>query len=211
MPASALHWFGSVAARPPHAEAGQRIGLIGGTFNPPHAGHVLVSEIALARLGLDRVWWIVTPGNPLKSRAGLPDLATRLAQCRTLARDPRIIATGFEAGLATTFTAATLGFLVRRLPGVHLVWIMGADCLAELHRWREWRRILATLPIAVIDRPGWHLKALASPAARAFAAGRLPQAKARRLAAAVPPAWTLLTGPLSPISSTAIRAARARR
>lgn len=200
--------FGSLSARLPHAEAGQRIGLVGGSFNPPHAGHVLVSEIALARLGLDRVWWIVTPGNPLKSRRSLPPLAERLALCRAMARNPNIVVTGFEAGLPTTFTAATLAFLGRRRPAVRFVWIMGADCLAEFHRWRQWRDIFHMLPIAVVDRPGWHLAALSAPAARAFASARWPEVRAFELAAAAAPAWTLLTGRQSTLSSSAIRAAR---
>jgi len=207
---SALVDFGALAARPPHAEPGQRIGLLGGSFNPPHAAHLLISRIALSRLALDRVWWIVTPGNPLKTSAGLPPLEHRLRQCRALARDARIVVTGFEQGLDTAFTAATLAFLRRRNRGVRFVWLMGADCLAEFHRWRLWREIFATLPIAVVDRPGWRLKALAAPAARAFATARVPESRANLLAGTPPPAWTLLTGPLSPLSSTAIRAARER-
>lgn len=198
--------FGRIGARPPLAMPGQRIGLLGGSFNPPHAAHRLVSEIALRRLGLDQVWWIVTPGNPLKSRAGLLPLAERLSLCRQIAANRRIRITAFEQGLDATFTAATLAFLLRRRRGVHFVWLMGADCLAEFHRWHHWREIFERLPIAAVDRPGWHLKGLAAPAARAFASARMPEQHAQRLAAARPPAWTYLTGPLSPLSSTAIRA-----
>ncbi len=205
---SSPYRFGSLQAQTPLALAGQRIGLLGGSFNPPHDAHLLISHIALKRLGLDRVWWIVTPGNPLKPGTGLPPLADRMNLCRRLARDPRIVVTGFEQGLPSRYTTATIGYLKRRHPGVDFVWLMGADCLAEFHRWRLWRELLTTLPAAVIDRPGWHLKALASPTARTFAQRRIAERSARLLPARTAPAWTFLTGPLSPLSSTSIRAAR---
>ena len=198
--------FGSLHAKPPLALAGQRIGLLGGSFNPPHAAHRLTSQIALKRLGLDGVWWIVTPGNPLKSQSELLPLAERLALAHAVKQDSRVTLTAFETGLTSLFTAGTLGFLKLRYPGVRFVWLMGGDCLAQLHRWRQWRDIFSLLPVAVIDRPGWHLKGLAAPAARTFAASRLPEYRAQRLAFETAPAWTFLTGPLSPLSSTAIRA-----
>lgn len=201
--------FGSIAARPPLATPGQRIGLLGGSFNPPHAAHRLISQIALRRLGLDAVWWIVTPGNPLKAHGGLAPLATRIAQCEAMKRDSRIHVTAFESRLASPFTAATLAFLCGRNQGVRFVWIMGADCLAQFHRWQHWRDIFTMLPIAVIDRPGFHLQALASPAARAFQSSRRPERLARTIPSAKAPAWTMLSGPLSPLSSTAIRMAAA--
>ncbi|MFM9938460.1 MAG: nicotinate-nucleotide adenylyltransferase [Hyphomicrobiaceae bacterium] len=210
MRTSSPYRFGSIGAKTPLAFAGQRIGLLGGSFNPPHAAHRLISETALKRLGLDRVWWIVTPGNPLKSDRGLLPLDERMALCRTVARNRRIVVTAFEQGLPSRYSAATVGFLKRRHPGVRFVWLMGADCLVEFHRWRLWREMLANMPMAVIDRPGSHLKALAGPAAGAFARQRRPETMARRLASARPPAWTLLTGPLSSLSSTAIRADRTR-
>ena len=197
--------FGAIGVHPPHAEAGQRIGLLGGSFNPPHAGHLQISKIALSRLQLDRLWWLVSPGNPLKSKEGLPPFAERMAACRDVVDDNRIVVTGFEADLGTTYTAATLGYLCRRHPQVDFVWVMGADCLADFHQWRHWRGIFKTLPIAVIDRPGWHLAASASIAARTFAASRRPTERSAGLATASAPAWTLLTGPLSPLSSTALR------
>lgn len=200
--------FGSARVRLPAAAPGQRIGLLGGSFNPPHAAHVLVSQIALRRLGLDRVWWVVSPGNPLKSDRELAPLTQRLAHCRAIARDRRVIVTAFEQDLAARYTAGTLAFLRVRHPGVRFTWIMGADCLAEFDRWWLWRDIFATLPIAVVDRPGQHLKALTSPAARSFAGCRRPESRAQTLPSARPPAWTFLTGPLSPLSSTALRAAR---
>ncbi len=200
--------FASLRARPPLAFPGQRIGLFGGTFDPPHAGHLAISQCALKRLALDRVWWLVSPGNPLKSPQEHAGFASRLAEARRFVRDPRIRVTGFEAALPSPYSAATIAFLRQRLPGVRFVWLMGADNLAAFHRWRLWREIFRTLPIAVIDRPGWHLPALASPAARAFARARLPEAAAPRLATRSPPAWVYLTVRLSPLSSTLLRATR---
>jgi nicotinate-nucleotide adenylyltransferase len=157
--------FGSVRVRTPLALPGMRIGLMGGSFNPAHEGHLAVAETALKRLGLDRVWWIVSPGNPLKSHAGLAPLADRLAAARRLTgSDPRIEVTGFEAALGSPYTAVTVGFLVRRHPGVRFVWIMGADNLAGLDRWQAWREIARMVPLAVVDRPDWRMKSIASMA-----------------------------------------------
>lgn len=200
--------FGRIKARTPLVGAGQRIGLLGGSFNPPHVAHLLNSDIAKRRLGLDAVWWLVTPGNPLKSRGDLVPLNERMAACRALVGHRRIKVTGFEAELPSTFTAATLAYLRCRHPDVHFVWIMGADCLAHFHHWRNWREIMNTFPVAVVDRPGWHLKALASPTAGAFHDHRWPETHARLLPLLPAPAWTFLTGPLLPHSSTAIRVAR---
>lgn len=202
---SAPFRFGSIHARPPHAEPGQRIGLLGGSFNPPHAAHRLITEIALRRLALDRMWWVVTPGNPLKSRSELLPLVERVDLARTLMDDPHVVITDFEKGLGSPFTAATLAHLKLRFPGVHFVWIMGGDCLADFHRWQHWRQIFETIPIAVVDRPGWRLPALASRAGRAFANRRLPEARAPLLATTEPPAWMYLTGPTMHLSSTQIR------
>lgn len=200
--------FGSIRVRPPHAEPGQRIGLLGGSFNPAHAAHLQISLLALKRLKLDRVWWIVTPGNPLKSTGELAPQSERIAESKRVAKDTRIVVTGFEAQLGTAFTAGTLGFITRRYPRTKFVWIMGADCLPQFHRWGQWRDIFQTLPIAVVDRPGWHLPAMASKAAGAFARYRLPAWRSARLADATPPAWTLITGPLNSLSSTEIRRRR---
>lgn len=196
---------GSLLVETPLALPGQRIGIMGGSFNPPHAGHVGVSRTALRRLALDRIWWLVTPGNPLKSHGGLADLETRIAACRRLATDPREIVTGFERGLGTRFTATTLAFLHRRYPGTHFVWVMGADSLAGFHRWQQWRGIAATTPIAVIDRPGWRWKALASPAARAMARQRIGEADARHLALRKS-GWCFVSSRLSQLSSSDLRA-----
>jgi nicotinate-nucleotide adenylyltransferase len=210
-PRSTPSSFGSVKAAPPAVRPGQRIGLLGGSFNPPHAGHALISRIALTRLGLDQVWWIVTPGNPLKSRAELAPLAERVVASRAVARHPRIRATAFEQHLPATFTAVTLAFLKRRARGVHFVWLMGADNLANFDRWQHWREIAAMMPIAVIDRPGWRLRAVASRAGRALAPYRIPECRARLLPGMHPPAWVFLTGPLSPLSSTELRLQRAAK
>jgi nicotinate-nucleotide adenylyltransferase len=195
------------AIRTPIAHPGQRIGLMGGTFDPPHGAHLANSKLVLRRLGLDRLWWLVTPGNPLKSHSTLAPLAERLEASRRFARHPAIEVTAFEESLGTAYTAETLMFLKTRFPGVHFVWIMGGDNLAGFHRWRHWRRIVDTFPIAIIDRPAWRLKALASPAARTLAPYRLPDDRAALLANREPPAWVYLSNKLLPHSSTAIRSA----
>ena len=202
--------FGSLKVKPPLVQHGQRVGVMGGTFNPPHAGHALISRTALRRLGLDQLWWVVTPGNPLKVNNGLPPAASRMALCRRLAPDTRMRITAFEEDLRTPYTAATVEFLVKRYDGVRFVWIMGADNLTTFHRWQHWRDIALNIPIAVVDRPGWRLRALASPAANWMRRSYIPESKARLLPDLPPPAWTFLTGPLSRLSSTELRdAARA--
>jgi nicotinate-nucleotide adenylyltransferase len=195
---------------PPHSP-GMRIGLFGGTFDPPHAAHRAACLLALRRLGLDRVWWLVTPGNPLKDTDGLAPLAARVVAARTLARHPRIDVTGFEADLGTKFTYATVSYLVRRCPDVHFVWIMGADNLRHFHRWQRWRDIARLVPIAVVDRLGPSLYSAASAAGQALAHARIPESAAMTLPGRRPPAWIYLHGLKSPLSSTALRAARALR
>jgi nicotinate-nucleotide adenylyltransferase len=203
--------FGRINAHPPYAAPGQAIGLLGGSFNPPHAAHRMISEAALKRLGLDKVWWIVSPGNPLKKRADTAPLAERLVLAREVAKNRHIVVTDFEADLKTPYTASTLAFLKARTPLVRYVWIMGADNLASFDRWQRWREIFTMVPVVVVDRPGWRMKALASKAARAFASSRVPEADAGGLANRPAPAWTFLTGPLSHISSTALRNKAKRR
>jgi nicotinate-nucleotide adenylyltransferase len=195
-------------ALPPHAR-GMRIGLFGGTFDPPHAAHRAASLLALRRLGLDRLWWLVTPGNPLKDVRGLAPLAERLAAARALAHHPRIDVTDFEADLGTNYTYGTIRYLIRSCPGVHFVWIMGADNLRHFHRWQRWRDIAALVPIAVIDRLGPSLYSIAGVAGQALAWARIPEAAATMLPKRRPPAWIYLHGLKSPLSSTALRAARA--
>jgi nicotinate-nucleotide adenylyltransferase len=192
---------------PPHAP-GMRIGLFGGTFDPPHDAHRAACLIAMKRIGLDRVWWLVTPGNPLKDTRGLAPLARRIAAARTLARHPRIDVTGLEAEIGTSYTHATIAYLRRHCPGVRFVWIMGADNLRSFHRWQKWRGIAAMVPMAVVDRLGPSLYAGASAAGQALARARIPEAAARSLPQRKPPAWVYLHGLKSPLSSTALRAAR---
>lgn len=183
------------------------VGLFGGSFNPPHQGHLLVAEIALRRLGLDQLWWMVTPGNPLKSRTELTPLAERLEACEQLATDPRIKVTAFEKTLGTSYTARTLEYIRSRNPAVHFVWIMGADNLAGFHHWQRWQKIATTFPIAVIDRPGSTLAYLSSKMARTFDYARVDEDDAGVLWQKRAPAWTFIHGPRSTLSSSAIRAA----
>jgi len=200
--------FPGVAARflrMPHVERGMAVGLFGGSFNPPHAGHALVAEIALRRLRLDQLWWIVTPGNPLKSAGELAPLAERLRRSEAIATDPRIRVTAFEAHHAVRFTADTLALVKARNPGVDFVWIMGADNLRDFHRWQRWRRIALTFPIAVVDRPGSTLSFLSSAMAKTFDYARRDETDAPRLARMSAPAWTFIHGPRSRLSSTSIR------
>lgn len=194
--------------RLPQANPGMRIGLYGGSFNPAHAGHRHVSLMGLRRLGLDRVWWLVTPGNPLKDTGELATTAARICEAKRIAGDPRIDVTAFEEAIGARYTVDTLAFLKRRYPRVRFVWIMGADNLAGFHRWRGWREIARMMPIAVIDRPGWTLKAMGSRGATGLASRRIPEAEALALPDLEPPAWVFLHGPRSHLSSTALRRMR---
>ncbi|HKG84722.1 MAG TPA: nicotinate-nucleotide adenylyltransferase [Beijerinckiaceae bacterium] len=197
----------AVPSLPPHPP-GLRIGLYGGSFNPPHAGHLHVGLLALKRLRLDRIWWLVTPGNPLKELGGLPPLAERMAAAQALARHPRLAVTGFEAAIGARYTLDSLEYLAGHAPGVRFVWIMGADNLAQFDRWRGWRRIAQLMPFAVIDRPGWTLRAAQSRAALALARFRIDETDAPVLADRAPPAWVFLHGPRSALSSTVLRQQR---
>jgi nicotinate-nucleotide adenylyltransferase len=192
---------------PPHVP-GQRIGLFGGTFDPPHQAHLAASLLALKRLALDRVWWLVTPGNPLKDTNGLAPLDTRVAAARALAGDPRIEVTAFEAEIGVRYTYDTIRYLVSHCPGVHFVWIMGADNLRSFHRWQRWRALAGLVPIAIVDRLGPSLYAVGGVSAQALARFRIPENAAASLALRRPPAWVLLHGLKSPLSSTALRAVR---
>ncbi len=196
--------------RLPAFRAGMRIGLFGGSFDPPHAGHVQVSLVALRALKLDQVWWLVSPQTPLKAHSPTDGLSQRIAAARMLAIDPRIRVTGVEATLGTTYTAETIARLKPRLRGVHLVWMMGADNLATFHRWRDWQGIAAMVPIAIFNRPGTAFAALASPAARTLARYRREPRDAATLPGSRPPAWVFLPSPHVAISSTELRAARTR-
>lgn len=191
-------------AIPLHAN-GMRVGLLGGSFNPPHAAHRAISLFALKRLKLDRVWWLLSPGNPLKSHSGLRALAERAQAARDVADDPRIDVSCLEAVIGTRYTVDTITHLRGRVSGVRFVWIMGADNLAQFHRWKDWRRIAAEMPIAVIDRPPQSFRALAAPAAQALARYRLPENQAQSLPDRRAPAWVFLTGMKLAMSSTGLR------
>jgi nicotinate-nucleotide adenylyltransferase len=189
----------------PHAGRGMRVGLFGGSFNPPHAGHRLVALEVLKRLELDAVWLLVSPGNPLKDHSELAPLAERVAAARALMAHPRIRATGFEAARGFRYSYETLRFLRRSHPGTHFVWIMGADNLRWFHRWERWREIAALVPMAVYVRPGSSRLAPISRAAQALSRFRIDEADASRLADMRPPAWVYLHGLMSGLSSTLIR------
>jgi nicotinate-nucleotide adenylyltransferase len=185
-----------------------KIGLFGGTFDPPHAAHLAASLLALNRLQLDRVWWLVTPGNPLKNTKGLAPLEKRIAAARALTHHPRIDVTGIEAVIKTRYTYDTIEWLKARCPRVRFVWIMGADNLRSFHRWQRWRGIAKLVPFVVVDRLGPSLYAGASPAGQALLDARIPEHAAASLPDRKPPAWTFLHGLKSPLSSTALRALR---
>jgi nicotinate-nucleotide adenylyltransferase len=195
----------SVSQAIPLYTNGMRIGLLGGSFNPPHDAHRAISLFAIKRLKLDRVWWLVTPGNPLKDHGGLWDIDQRAEAARKMANDPRIDVTCLESVIGTRYTVDTITYLRRRAAGLRFVWIMGADNLAQFHRWQNWRRIASQVPIAVIDRPPQSFRALAAPAAQALARYRLPENRAGRLADYPAPAWVFLTGMKLALSSTGLR------
>jgi nicotinate-nucleotide adenylyltransferase len=186
-----------------------RIGLLGGSFNPAHEGHLHITREALKRLRLDYVWWLVSPQNPLKARGDMAPLDTRVhAAGRLLAPVPRAIATALESELGTRFTADTLGRLTARFSRTRFVWLMGADNLAQLPRWRRWVSILHRLPVAVFDRPPYLYGASAGRAATRFSRARLAERRAAHLALKKPPAWAMLHQPRRAISATAIRRRR---
>jgi len=186
---------------------GQRIGLLGGSFNPAHGGHLHISLEALRRLGLDEVWWLVSPQNPLKPRRGMAPLDRRLASAReVIAGHPGLRATRLESALGTLYTADTLAALTRRFAEVRFVWLMGADNLAQVDRWDRWAAIFHTLPVAVLDRPHYSMSVLSAKAAHRFAGTRLAERRARSLAVQAPPAWVFLHQPRDPRSATQIRA-----
>ncbi|WP_349255678.1 nicotinate-nucleotide adenylyltransferase [Brevundimonas sp.] len=189
---------------------GMTVGIFGGSFNPAHDGHAHVAETAMRRLGLDRVVWLVSPQNPLKDPRDSAPLAERMASARIAAAHaaagPAMIVSDFETRIGTQWTVDTLRALTGRHPGVHFVWLMGSDNLATFHRWRGWTDIMRMMPVAVIARPGSELDSRTAPAAVRFAAARVPAARARLLPRLEAPAWTYLTAPLNPRSSTALRA-----
>lgn len=193
----------------PPSGAGQRIGLYGGSFNPAHDGHRHVSLIALTRLRLDLIWWLVTPGNPLKDTQALPPLTERMAAAARIARHSRLMVTGVEAELGTRYSADLVARLTARLADRRFVWIMGSDNLAGFHLWDRWQAIAGTVPIAAINRPGWLTAPLNARMAHAMRDWRLPETAAVRLADYRAPAWIHLTAPRTAVASTMLRAGRA--
>jgi ribosome silencing factor RsfS/YbeB/iojap/nicotinate (nicotinamide) nucleotide adenylyltransferase len=196
--------------RPPNPRHGAiwdgcRIGLLGGSFNPAHEGHRHISLEMIKRLGLDAVWWLVSPQNPLKAADGMAPLVRRLACARDVARHPRIVVTALESALGTRFTAETLARLRARFPATRFVWIMGADNLTQIPRWQHWTRIFAAMPVAVHDRPSYSLKSLEGLAARRYASSRIDREGASGLISARPPAWTFVLAKRHPVSATALR------
>ncbi len=193
---------------------GPRVGLLGGSFNPAHEGHLHVSHLALARLRLDMVWWLVAPRNPLKPAADMAPFAERLALARAIAHHPRIRVSTLERDFATLYTVDTLDRLKRRFPRTRFVWLMGADILFELPRWHDWPGLFARVPIAVFDRGPYSCfhRALAGPAARRFRHRLVPAARAAELADMAPPAWTYIRDMRRhPASATALRTGLADR
>ncbi len=189
----------------PPAKPGMCIGLLGGSFDPAHEGHAHITREALKRFGLDQVWWLVSPGNPLKARGPAP-LDERLARARHVMQHPRVRVTDLEARLGTRYTFATLAEIMSHYPGVRFIWLMGADNLATFHRWENWREIMTLVPVGVIARPGQRISARLSPAARRFRRHKLKAREAMRIAQSPPPSWVFVNVPMNDISSTSIRA-----
>ena len=189
----------------PVATRGMVVGLLGGSFDPAHAGHVHITREALKRFRLDRVWWLVTPGNPLKTRGPAP-LDARLARAKAVMQHPRVVVTDIETRLGTRYTAQTLARLQAIYPGVRFVWLMGADNLAQFHRWDRWQHILYSVPVGVLARPGGAARARLAPAPRMFAGARLRQSAAATLGRRKAPVWCFVNLPMVDLSSSAIRA-----
>ena len=184
---------------------GRRIGLLGGSFNPAHDGHRYISRVALTRLGLDEVWWLVSPQNPLKPEAGMAPFESRLESANNVARDRRIRVSAIEAEFGTRYTAQTLEALQNRYPAARFVWLMGADNLVQISRWRAWTQIFNKVPIAVFARDSYDSKALSARASVRFARARIPERAARLLPDAAPPAWVFMRIKPHPATATDIR------
>ncbi len=189
-------------------QPGMRVGLFGGSFNPPHEGHLHVAETARIRLGLDRVVWLVAPQNPLKPADETAPLDQRLAWVRKLAKGPAMVVSDVENRAGAFWTIDTLRFIKARHPGVKFVWVMGSDNLAGFHHWKGWTDIARLMPMAVVARPGSILGSRFAPTSTFFAEHRVPATRAPVLAGMAAPAWVYLTAPLNPASSTAIRRSR---
>ena len=188
----------------PMTRAGQTVGLLGGSFDPPHAGHLHISREALKRFGLDQLWWLVSPGNPLKTRGPAP-MERRIAAARALIDHPRIAVSDFEAQIRTRYTSQTIAALQEARPNLRFVWLMGADNLAQFHRWQDWEEIMARVPVGVVARPGKRTLARTSKAARIYAGARLPGRMSQLLPTCDTPAWCFINLPMLAISSTRLR------
>ncbi len=189
----------------PYAAPGQKIGLLGGSFDPPHVGHLHISRAALKRFGLDQVWWLVTPGNPLKS-VKPASMDRRLAAARALVQHPKIKVTDFERQVGTRYTAQTLEKLFTAYPRARFTWLMGADSLAQFHLWEDWQGIFESIPIGVLARPGQRISARLSPAAKIYHKYRLRGRESRLLARTPAPAWSFVNLSMRDVSSSEIRA-----
>jgi nicotinate-nucleotide adenylyltransferase len=199
----------AVAALRPERAGIRRVGLLGGSFNPAHEGHLHISRLALTHLKLHEVWWLVSPQNPLKDRRGMASLAERLSGARECARGETIWVSSIESALGTRYTVDTLPALGAAFPRTRFVWLMGADLMVQIPRWRNWRRIFETLPVAVFDRGSYSHEALSGEAARVFARDRVTACQAARLPLMRPPAWVFFETPVLPVSATEIRLRKA--
>jgi nicotinate-nucleotide adenylyltransferase len=188
----------------PVAKARQVVGLLGGSFDPAHEGHVHITRTALKRFGLDRVWWLVSPANPLKKR-GPALLSDRMARARQVMQHPRVEVTDIESRLGTRYTAETVAALQARYPAVRFVWLMGADNLAQFHRWQDWRWIMDNVPVGVLARPNDRISARLSKAARVYREAMLQGRASEVLGRGDAPRWCFVNIPMSDASSTAIR------
>lgn len=181
------------------------VGLLGGSFNPAHDGHLFISQSALRHLGVDQVWWLVSPQNPLKPTKGMAPLQKRVTQAKKVAQHPKIHVSALETRIRTRYTADTLRLLKKRYPHIRFIWIMGADNLAGFHRWKEWQSIMRTCGIVIFHRPSYSLRALSSRAAQRFRRFKVSHRKARTLKQRTPPAWTFHPIRGQAVSATDIR------
>ena len=189
----------------PLGAPGLTIGLLGGSFDPPHEGHVHITKQAIKAFNLSKIWWLVSPSNPLKDWE--PEkISKRFKACRKIMRHPAVTVTNIESSLGSRFTAETIYKLQRIYPQVRFVWLMGADNLVNFHHWDKWNWIVKNVPIGVLARPGEQIKAGLSPAATRYRRFRIPPDQAFKLSTLTPPVWTLLIGPMRNVSSTELRA-----
>lgn len=182
-----------------------KIGILGGSFNPAHEGHLEITRAALDFLDLDFVWWLVSPGNPLKRDSDMASFEERLTSAKNMANNPKIIVTNLEKKLGTTYTADTLEKVVSNYPKSHFVWLMGADNLAQFDQWKDWRKISNTVPFAIFNRPSYSMQSLQSVAAKELEEFKIDEKDARLLYKLKPPAWIYYTHSKNPVSSTEIR------